>query len=122
MLNFIQANAELFKLVLVVASLMGANTLFKIATCSQSGAFEWRILVKGLIKYLLVLLGVTSMIVAGSLLPDMAIVAVGDTSITILQALSAGMTALIVIYAGKCIENLKEMFGIKTEDVSKLIR
>lgn len=122
MLEFIQNNAELFKLIVVVACLMGANTLFKVASCSQSGAFEWRILLKGVVKYILVLLGVAAMIAAGALLPDMAIVAVGDTSITILQALSAGMTALIVIYAGKCIENLKEMFGVSTEDISNLIR
>lgn len=111
----------LFIYIGVIALLMIANTLFKVAACSVDNSFDKAMLLAGLKKYGLILLGVGCVIGAGSLIPEMEVVSLGETSITILTMLNLVAITLIITYAAKVYENLTALMEIKKEDVSQFL-
>ncbi|MDO4377973.1 MAG: hypothetical protein Q4C64_02320 [Erysipelotrichia bacterium] len=108
-----------FIYVLVVALLMIANTIFRIALAQVVGDFSWNELWKGLKKYLLIITGVALVYVSGLLLPDMKLIAINQQDVTILDGLNILSVALVCIYAYKCFENIKAIFDIKNAEIEE---
>lgn len=104
-----------------IALVMLANTLFGIAKAQKYDEFDWKVLKKGLIKYLLILLGVCFVFVAGILLPDFRVtLPVIENEVTITQMLSVVAVAILIKYVVSCYQNLTELFGV-SEEVGKTI-
>lgn len=108
---------KLFIYIGVIALLMIANTVFKVAACSVENTFNKALLVAGLKKYALILVGVGCVIGAGSLIPDMQVISMGDTQITILTMLNIVSISLIISYAAKVYQNLISVMELKTEEI-----
>ena len=111
----------LFYYVGAIALVMIANTLFGVAKAQKGGNFNWDTLKKGLIKYLLILLGVAFIFVAGVLLPNFEVtLPVIDETVTIIQMLSVVAIAILIKYVISCYQNLVELFGV-SEEVEKTV-
>ena len=108
---------KLFIYIGVIALLMIANTVFKVAACSVENTFNKALLMAGLKKYALILVGVGCVIGAGSLIPDMQVISMGDTQITILTMLNIVSISLIISYAAKVYQNLISVMELKTEEI-----
>lgn len=108
-----------FVYVLVVALLMIANTIFRIALAQVIGDFSWNELWKGLKKYLLIIVGVALVYASGLLIPSMKLITINQQDVTILEGLNVLSVALVGIYAFKCFENIKAIFEIKTVDIEE---
>ena len=99
-----------------IALVMLANTLFGIAKAQKYDEFDWKVLKKGLIKYLLILLGVSFVFVAGILLPEFRVtLPVVENEVTIIQMLSVVAVAILIKYVISCYQNLVELFGVEEE-------
>ena len=106
----------LFYYIGAIALVMTANTLFGIAKAQKYDEFDWAILKKGMIKYLLILLGVTFVFGAGTLLPKFKItLPVIEENVTIVQMLSVMAIAVLIKYIRSCYENFNELMGIEKE-------
>lgn len=104
-----------------IALVMVANTLFGIAKAQKYDEFDWNILKKGLIKYLLILLGVAFVFVAGILLPDFRVtLPIVENEVTIIQMLSVVAVAILIKYVISCYQNLVELFGVE-EEIQKTV-
>lgn len=104
-----------------IALIMIANTLFGIAKAQKYDEFDWNTLKKGLIKYLLILLGVAFVFIAGILLPDFIVtLPVIENEVTITQMLSMVAVAILIKYVASCYQNLVDLFGV-SEEVAKTI-
>lgn len=104
-----------------IALVMIANTLFGIAKAQKYDEFDWNTLKKGLIKYLLILLGVAFVFIAGILLPDFRVtLPVIENEVTITQMLSVVAVAILIKYVVSCYQNLVELFGV-SEEVQKSV-
>lgn len=111
----------LFYYIAAIALVMAANTLFGIAKAQKYDEFDWNILKKGMIKYLLILLGVTFIFSAGTLLPEFKVtLPVIDETVTIVQMLSIMAIAVLIKYIRSCYENFNELMGIK-EEIEKTV-
>lgn len=108
-----------FVYVLVVALLMIANTIFRIALAQVIGDFSWNELWKGLKKYLLIIVGVALVYASGLLIPNMKLITIDQQDVTILEGLNVLSVALVGIYAFKCFENIKTIFEIKNVEVEE---
>lgn len=108
-----------FIYVLVVALLMIANTVFRIALAQVIGDFSWAELWKGLKKYLLIIIGIALVYASGLLLPDMRLITINQQDVTILDGLNVLAIALVGIYAFKCFENIKAIFDIKNVEIEE---
>lgn len=108
-----------FIYVLVVALLMIANTVFRIALAQVIGDFSWAELWKGLKKYLLIIVGIALVYASGLLLPDMRLITINQQDVTILDGLNVLAIALVGIYAFKCFENIKAIFDIKNVEIEE---
>ena len=108
---------KLFIYIGVIALLMIANTVFKVAACSVENTFNKALLMAELKKYALILVGVGCVIGAGSLIPDMQVISMGDTQITILTMLNIVSISLIISYATKVYQNLISVMELKTEEI-----
>lgn len=108
-----------FIYVLVVALLMIANTVFRIALAQVIGDFSWAELWKGLKKYLLIIIGIALVYASGLLLPDMRLITINQQDVTILDGLNILAIALVGIYAFKCFENIKAIFDIKNVEIEE---
>lgn len=106
----------LFYYIGAIALVMVANVLFGIAKANKYGNFDWAVLKQGLIKYLLILLGVNFVFVAGIMLPEFKVTlpVIKDT-VTILQMLSVVAIAILIKYVISCYQNLVELFSIEEE-------
>lgn len=93
-----------------VAVLMIANSIFRIALAVKIGDFDWAELLRGLLKYLLTLIGVALFYIAGELCPEAGIEISGEM-VTIDTALNLISLALIAVYTSKCFQNVKDIFG-----------
>lgn len=100
--------------VLVIALLMLANTIFKSAEVIIKREFDFKKFFLGLLKYLLILVGVFMVYYAGTLVPNIKIL--DDT--TILDMINILEMGLIVKYGVACYENLKAIFELKDEELS----
>lgn len=104
-----------------IALVMIANTLFGIAKAQKYDEFDWNTLKKGLIKYLLILLGVAFVFVAGILLPDFRVtLPIVENEVTIIQMLSVVAVAILIKYVISCYQNLVELFGVE-EEIQKTV-
>ena len=104
-----------------IALVMIANTLFGIAKAQKYDEFDWNTLKKGLIKYLLILLGVAFVFVAGILLPDFRVtLPIVEYEVTIIQMLSVVAVAILIKYVISCYQNLVELFGVE-EEIQKTV-
>ena len=111
----------LFYYIGAIALVMIANTLFGVAKAQKYNDFNWNTLKKGLIKYLLILLGVMFIFIAGVLLPNFEVtLPVVDETVTIIQMLSVVAIAILIKYVISCYQNLVELFGVE-EEVEKSI-
>lgn len=111
----------LFYYIGAIALVMTANTLFGIAKAQKYDEFDWKILKKGMIKYLLILLGVTFVFGAGILLPEFKVtLPVIDETVTIVQMLSVVAIGILIKYTISCYENLVELFGVQ-EEIKKTV-
>lgn len=108
-----------FIYVLVVALLMIANTVFRIALAQVIGDFSWTELWKGLKKYLLIIVGIALVYASGLLMPDMKMITINQQDVTILDGLNVLAIALVGIYAFKCFENIKAIFDIKNVEIEE---
>lgn len=108
-----------FIYVLVVALLMIANTVFRIALAQVIGDFSWAELWKGLKKYLLIIVGIALVYASGLLMPDMKLITINQQDVTILDGLNVLAIALVGIYAFKCFENIKAIFDIKNVEIEE---
>lgn len=99
-----------------IALVMVANTLFGIAKAQKYDEFDWATLKKGIIKYLLILLGVAMVFGAGILLPDFKVtLPTTDETVTIAQMLSIVAIGILIKYIISCYQNLVELFGVSEE-------
>ncbi len=104
----------LFYYIGAIALVMIANTLFGIAKAQKYDEFDWPTLKKGLIKYLLILLGVGMVFGAGVLLPDFKVtLPVIENDVTIMQMLSLVAVAILIKYVISCYQNLVDLFGVE---------
>ena len=111
----------LFYYIGAIALVMIANTLFGVAKAQKYNDFNWNTLKKGLIKYLLILLGVTFIFIAGVLLPNFEVtLPVVEETVTIIQMLSVVAIAILIKYVISCYQNLVELFSVE-EEVEKSI-
>lgn len=111
----------LFYYIGAIALVMTANTLFGIAKAQKYDEFDWKILKKGIVKYLLILLGVTFVFGAGTLLPEFKVtLPVIEENVTIVQMLSVMAIAVLIKYIRSCYENFNELMGIQ-EEIKKTI-
>lgn len=111
----------LFYYIGAIALVMTANTLFGVAKAQKYNEFDWKVLKKGIIKYLLILLGVTFIFGAGTLLPEFKVtLPVIDETVTIVQMLSIMAIAVLIKYIRSCYENFNELMGIK-EEIEKTV-
>lgn len=118
---FEKIDFTLFYFIGAIALVMTANTLFGIAKAQKYDEFDWIILKKGMIKYLLILLGVTFTFGAGTLLPEFKVtLPVIEENVTIVQMLSVVAIAILIKYTISCYENLVELFGVQ-EEIEKTV-
>ena len=110
-----------FKYVQVLIAIYVAQTFFKISTVRKTGEFDWKELLFGILDYALYFIGVLILFYGGSLIPEVAIIPMGDKTLTITDALTLLAYVLIVMQAKKCIDNIRETFGID-DDVIKEIQ
>lgn len=113
---FKNLDLTLFYYIGAIALVMVANALFGIAKANKYGDFDWAVLKQGLIKYLLILLGVNFVFVAGSMLPEFKVtLPVIEDTVTILQMLSVVAIAILIKYVISCYQNLVELFSVEEE-------
>lgn len=95
--------------IFAVAALMIANALFRVALSVKIGDFDFQELWRGLLKYLLTLIGVGLFYVAGEFCPEAGVEIAGEmvTIDTILNMVALG---LIAVYTVKCFDNIKDIF------------
>lgn len=106
----------LFYYIGAIALVMVANTLFGIAKAQKCDSFCWGTLKKGLIKYLLILLGVAFVFIAGVLLPNFEVtLPVVEETVSIVEMLSVVAIAILIKYVISCYQNLVELFGVSEE-------
>ena len=106
----------LFYYVGAIALVMVANTLFGIAKAQKYDQFDWNTLKKGLIKYLLILIGVACVFGAGMLVPDFTVtLPVLEDIVSIIQMLSVVAIAILIKYVVSCYQNLVDIFGVNNE-------
>lgn len=106
----------LFYYIGAIALVMVANTLFGIAKAQKYDEFDWGTLKKGLIKYTLILLGVSFVFVAGILLPNFEVtLPVLEDSVSIVQMLSVVAIAILIKYVVSCYQNLVDLFGVEVK-------
>lgn len=118
---FEKIDFTLFYYVGAIALVMIANTLFGVAKAQNCDEFCWETLKKGLVKYLLILLGVTFAFTAGVLLPEFKVtLPVIEDTVTIVQMLSVVAIAILIKYVISCYQNLVELFEVK-ETVEKSV-
>lgn len=96
--------------IVAVAALMIANTIFRVALSVKIGDFDFDELKRGILKYLLTLIGVALFYVAGELCPQ-ASVEISGEMVTIDTALNLVSLALVTTYTVKCFQNVKDIFG-----------
>ena len=106
------------KYVQVLIAIYIAQTFFKLSAVRKTGEFDWKELLYGMLDYALYFCGILILFYGGSLIPDVAIIPMGDKSLTITDALTLLAYALIVLQSKKCIDNIRDTFGI-TDDVLK---
>lgn len=112
----------LFYYIGAIALVMIANTLFGIAKAQKYDEFDWKILKKGIVKYLLILLGVAFVFGAGTLLPEFKVtLPVIEEAVTIVQMLSIVAIAILIKYVISCYENLVELFGVQEETEKTIV-
>ena len=92
-----------------VAALMLANTLFRIALSVKIGDFDPHELGRGLVKYLITLLGVAAFYTAGEFCPEAGVEIAGEM-VTIDTILNMVALSLIAVYTVKCFDNIKDIF------------
>ena len=107
--------------VLVLVCIYGAQTLFKISATWEQGTFDWKKLLKGIFGYAIYFSGVMLFFYAGTLIPDMQLIAIGEVKYTITDALSLIAVVLIGIQSAKAFKNIRETFDVKEEDISKQV-
>lgn len=118
---FEKIDFTLFYYIGAIALVMTANTLFGIAKAQKYDEFDWIILKKGMIKYLLILLGVTFVFFSGTLLPEFKVtLPVIEENVTIVQMLSVMAIAVLIKYIRSCYENFNELMGIQ-EEIEKTV-
>jgi len=103
--------------VLVIVLIYLAQTFFKISATRRQGTFDWKELIFGIFDYAIYFVGVLMFFYAGTLIPDMQLIAVGDKSYNITDALTLIAVALIGIQSAKAFKNIRETFAVKDEDI-----
>lgn len=103
--------------VLVLVCIYASQTLFKISATRKKGTFDWRELLSGIFDYTIYFLGVLLFFYAGTLIPDMQLIGIGDKKYNITDALSLIAVILIGIQSAKAFKNIKETFDIKDEQL-----
>lgn len=93
-----------------IAALMICNTILRLAVSVKIEDFDKEALKRGLLKYLLTLIGVAFFYVAGQFCPEAGVEINGEL-VTIDTALNVLSLGLIATYAVKCFENLKDIFS-----------
>lgn len=111
----------LFYYICAIALVMIANTCLGIVKANKYNEFDWKILKKGMIKYLLILLAVTFIFGAGVLLPEFELtLPINEESVTIVQMLSVLAIATLLKYLKSCYENFAEIEKLK-EEIEKTV-
>lgn len=114
---FENLDLTLFYYIGAIALVMVANALFGAAKANKYGDFDWAVLKKSAIKYLLILLGVTFVFFAGVMLPEFKVtLPVIDETVTIVQMLSVVAIAILIKYVISCYQNLVELFGVEKQN------
>lgn len=114
---FKNLDLTVFTYVGAIALVMIANTLLGIAKSHKYDVFDWNELKNGLIKYLLILLSVAFLFVAGALLPDFKVtLPIIDEAVTIVQMLSVVAIAILIKYVISCYQNLVVLFGVERQN------
>ena len=111
----------LFYYIAAIALVMTANTCLGIVKANKYNEFDWKILKKGMIKYLLILLAVTFIFGAGVLLPEFELtLPINEESVTIVQMLSVLAIATLLKYLKSCYENFAAIEKLK-EEIEKTV-
>ena len=120
---FENLDLSLFYYIGAIALVMIANTCLGIVKANKYNEFDWKILKKGLIKYLLILLAVTFVFGAGVLLPELEFtLPVNEESVTIVQMLSVLALATLIKYLKSCYENFVEIENLNKELEEKTVK
>lgn len=104
-----QIDYGLLSNICAVASLMLANTLFRLALAVKIGDFDVQELLRGLFKYVLTLIGVGLFYTAGQFCPEAGVEIAGEM-VTIDTILNMVALSLIAVYTVKCFDNIKDIF------------
>lgn len=111
----------LFYYIAAIALVMIANTCLGIVKANKYNEFDWVILKKGIIKYLLILLAVAFIFGAGVLLPEFKLtLPINEESVTIVQMLSVLAIATLLKYLKSCYENFTAIEKLK-EEIEKTV-
>ena len=108
-----------FTYIQVLIAIYIAQTLFKISKVRSTGEFSWNELLNGLSDYGFYFAGILVFFYGGSLIPDVAIIPMGDKTLNITDALTLMAYALIIIQAKKCIDNIRETFEIDDDAIKE---
>lgn len=116
MLNTI--SMQFFQHMSILVALYLGRMLFRIAGCApfKEGGEEFNLkhLLLGIAKNTLVLLGISIVYIVGLTFgPDLMVITLGETSVTIPMALDMIIIAAIAVYGAKFIENVREYFTVK---------
>lgn len=120
---FENLDLSLFYYIGAIALVMIANTCLGVVKANKYNEFDWKVLKKGLIKYLLILLAVTFIFGAGVLLPEFELtLPINEESVTIVQMLSVLAIATLLKYLKSCYENFVEIENLNKELKDKTVK
>jgi riboflavin synthase alpha subunit len=108
---------ELYKLIglaLALIIFMVANIVFGSAIASIKEEWNKEKLIKGIKKAIAIAIGFVLVYIGGLLVPDLAVVQINGTSLTVSMALDVLFTVAVVTYAYKSIKNGAELLGVST--------
>lgn len=108
---------DFFNHLFILLALMAAFTCFKVANCKpfneEGEDFQWKKLILGTLKHLIVIGGTVVVFIAGTLYgSDLLLIQLGETKVTLQSAIDLTTLAILTFYSAKYIKNLAEFAGI----------
>lgn len=99
---------QFIKYAIAIGVLMLANTLLVSVDKLIEGGFDWKIFIKGLLRYVVILLACIGIFYAGTIMPNIEIM----EGLNLVKMLEVVAMALIVKYGVSCFKNLKALFEL----------
>lgn len=103
------------ELIIGLICVMGANIIFGSTKNSLLEGFDFKKFIKGLIKAVLIALGMALIYVAGYYNPQIMAINIGGVDMNLMQGIEAIIIAGIMGYGYKALINAKDLLSIKIE-------